>query len=82
MIECKCWLDKVTGKVMFDNPEIAVAFNIQKQEFYQEQYSKQNIKRRLRQDIVWVTDTSFDELSAWKIIKEIADEEISRLEPI
>lgn len=80
MIEGKVWLDDKTGKVIFDNPEIAVAFNIQKQEFYQEQYSKQNIKRRLRQDIVWVTDTSFDELSAWKIIAEIANEEISRLQ--
>lgn len=81
MIEGKCWLDDKTGKVIFNNPEIAVAFNIQKQEFYQEQYSKQNIKRRLRQDIAWVTDTSIDELSAWKIIKEIADDEIGRLEP-
>ena len=80
MIEGKCWLDKATGKVMFDNPEIAVAFNIQKSEFYQEQYSKANIKRRLRQDITWVTDTSFDELSAWKLIAEIADEEIQRLQ--
>ena len=81
MIECKCWLDDKTGKVIFDNPEIAIAFNIQKSEFYQEQYTKANIKRRLRQDIMWVTDTAFDELSAWKIIKEIADEEIKRMEP-
>lgn len=89
MIEGKCWLDEATGKVMFDNLEIAVAFNVQKYETYQEQFCdnliktqqwEENVKQRIKQDVEWVVNTDYGKLHAWKVIAELADNEIERLQ--
>ena len=82
MKESKCWLDENTGKIVFDDIDMAWAFNIQKQEALQDYLeSAKMLKEHLRDSIIGVMPTALKyEPSTWETIKEIADEEIKRLQ--
>lgn len=81
MKESKCWIDENTGKIMFEDVTMAIAFNIEKQEEVRDYLeSTKKLKTDLKAGLTKLIPPSLRyEIETWETVIEVANEEIERL---
>ena len=81
MKESKCWIDESTGKIMFEDVTMAIAFNIEKQEEVRDYLeSTKKLKTDLKAGLIKLIPLSLRyEIETWETVIEVANEEIERL---
>lgn len=76
MKESRCWIDEATGKIMLEDVNMAIAFNIEKQEEIREYIeNKKKLKESLKTGIIKMIPAPLrEDTDTWELVSEIAEE--------
>lgn len=81
MKESKCWIDEATGKIIFEDVNMAIAFNLEKQEEIRDYIeNKKKLSDSLTIGIRKMIPTPLRyDIETWEIVKNIAESEMKNL---